>query len=327
MKAMVLAAGLGMRLRPLTLRRAKPSLPVMNRPLLHWTLRRLKAAGVTDVVINVHYRPASVRQAVEVASVSGLRVSFSHERRILGTGGGPRRAREFFGDAPFLLVNGDVMFDFDLRHLVERYRRSGARAALGLLPNPDPRRYGPVVADARGRILSLAGLPRPARGRPWLFTGIHVLDPRLLDRLPAGPSDSVRDLYAPLVAEGETLVGVPLEGAWYDLGSPKLYLDSQLSLLAAGFGGTRGGRLIHPQARVDPKARVRRCVIGAGTVVRAGAVVEDSVLWDGVRVGPGARVGKSVVTRGRVIPAQARVTGVMVLPRPGGGNRMVEVKG
>jgi len=89
--------------------------------------------------------------------------------------------------------------------------------------------------DRRGWIVSLAGLPRRVRGRPWLFTGIHLLDPRLLDRLPAGPSDSVRDLYAPLVAEGERVAGVPLEGAWYDLGSPTLYLESQLSLLAAGF--------------------------------------------------------------------------------------------
>ena len=321
---MVLAAGLGTRLRPLTLRRAKPALPVLNRPLLHWTLARLAAAGVTDVVINLHYRPASVRRAV--AGLSGLRISFSHERTILGTGGGPRRARRFFGDAPFLLVNGDVLFDFDLRRLVEGYEKSGARAALGLLPNPDPRRYGPVVIDRRGRILSLAGLPRPARGRPWLFTGIHVLDPALLDRLPRGVSDSVRDLYAPMAAEGDPPAGVPLQGAWYDLGSPKLYLDSQLSLLAAGFGGAKRGRLIHPQARVDPGARMRRCVVGAGAVIAAGAVVEDSVLWEGARIGAGARVRGSVVTDGRRVPAGADLRGVMVLPGRGRRDRLVEVK-
>jgi mannose-1-phosphate guanylyltransferase len=323
---MVLAAGLGTRLRPLTQRRAKPALPVLNRPLLHWTLERLAAAGVTEVVVNLHYRPASVRQAVATARVPGLRVSFSHERRILGTGGGPRRVRRFFDDGPFLLVNGDVLFDFDLRRLLEGYRRSGARAVLGLLPNPDPRRYGPVVTGPRGRILSLAGLPRPARGRPWLFTGIHVLDPALLDRLPAGPSDSVRDLYAPMVAGGDPPVGIALRGAWYDLGSPKLYLDSQLSLLAAGFGGTRRGRLIHPQARVDPGARVRRCVVGAGAVIAAGAVVEDSVLWQGVRIGPEARVQRSVLTDGRRIPAGARLHDRMVLPGRGGRDLTVEVE-
>jgi mannose-1-phosphate guanylyltransferase len=326
LKAMVLAAGLGTRLRPLTLRTAKPALPVLNRPLLHWTLERLAAAGITEVLINLHHRPASVRRAVGDGRAFGLRVAFSHERRILGTGGGPRRARGFFGDAPLLLVNGDVLFDFDLRDLLERFRASGARAALGLRPNPDPRRYGPVVTGPRGRILSLAGLPWPARGRPWLFTGIHVLDPRLLERLPAGPSDSVRDLYAPLLAQGERLLGVPLRGAWYDLGSPRLYLESQLSLLAAGFGGARAGRLIHPQARVDPGARVQRSVLGAGAVLRAGAVVEDSVLWDRVQVGPGAQVRRSVVTSGRRIPARARLTGVMVLPGGGGRDLRVEVK-
>jgi len=323
---MVLAAGLGTRLRPLTLRRAKPALPVLNRPLLHWTLARLAQAGVTEVVVNLHHRPASVRRAVGDGRAFGLRVRFSHERRILGTGGGPRRVRGVFGDAPFLLVNGDVIFDFDLRAFIDRYRRSGARVALGLQPNPDPRRYGPVVMDRRGRIVSLAGLPRPARGRPWLFIGIHLLDPRLLDRLPAGPSDSVRHLYAPLVAEGERLVGVPLEGAWYDLGSPKLYLDAQLSLLAAGFGGTREGRLIHPQARVDPGATVRRSVVGAGSVLGAGAVVEDSVLWDRVRVGPGARVRRCVITDGRRVPKGARLTDVMVVSGRKGRNLIVEVK-
>jgi mannose-1-phosphate guanylyltransferase len=322
---MVLAAGLGTRLRPLTLRRAKPALPVLNRPLLQWTLARLAAAGIREVVINLHYRPASVRQAAGDGRALGLRLHFSHERRILGTGGGPRRVREVLGDGPFLLVNGDVVFDLDLRRLLQGYRRSGARAALGLLPNPDPRRYGAVIMDRRGHIVSLAGLPRPARGRPWLFTGIHVLEGRLLDRLPAGPADSVRDLYAPLLAAGERLAGVPLQGAWYDLGSPKLYLESQLSLLAAGFGGARQGRLIHPQARVDPAAEVRRSVVGAGSVLGAGVVVEDSVLWDRVRVRAGARVRRSVVTAGRTIPAGARLDGVMVVRGPG-GDLTVEVE-
>ena len=144
--------------------------------------------------------------------------------------------------------------------------------------------------------------------------------------LPAGPSDSVRDLYAPLVAEGEPMVGVPLEGAWYDLGSPKLYLESQLSLLAAGFGGARRGRLIHPQTRVHPGATVRRSVVGAGSVLGAGAVVEDSVLWDRVQVGAGAQVRRSVVTEGRRVPTGARLTGVMVVPGAKGRNLIVEVK-
>ena len=202
LKAMVLAAGLGMRMRPLTLLAAKPALPVLNRPLLHWTLETLARAGVRQVVVNTHHLPGSVRRAAGDGRAFGLEVTYAHERRILGTGGGPRAVRGFFGDEPFLLVNGDVLFDFDLAAVVARHRASGARATLVLKDIPDVEAYGGVVTRRDGSIVSIAGLPRPAAGREALFTGVHVLDPALLDRLPPGPSDSVRHLYAPLLAEG-----------------------------------------------------------------------------------------------------------------------------
>jgi len=163
MRAMVLAAGLGTRMRPLTRDRAKAALPVLNRPLIHWTLERLAAAGVTDVVINLHHRPATLRRAVGDGSAFGLRVAYSYERRILGTGGGPRRVRDVFGGDPFLLVNGDVIFDFDLASLVRRHLEAGAQATLALLPNPRPRRYTPIVVGRGARIRSIGG--RSSRGR------------------------------------------------------------------------------------------------------------------------------------------------------------------
>jgi mannose-1-phosphate guanylyltransferase len=301
---MILAAGLGLRARPLTLLRAKPVLPVLNRPLLHWTLEALASCGVRDVLINVHHLPRTVVRAVGDGRALGLRVTYSHERRVLGTGGGPRRVRRFFGDEPFLLVNGDVVFDLDLDRLVERHRSSGARATLGLKPNPDPRRYARVVTDAGGRVLSLAGLPRPARGTSSLFTGVHVLDPVLLEHLPSGPSDIVRDLYAPLLARGERLMGVRLRGRWYDFGSPALYLGGQMALLRARFGGTRASP-IHRAARVARTARVTRSVLGPAVQVGERAVVTGSVLWEGAVVGPGAIVRQSILTSGvRVDPGK-----------------------
>jgi NDP-sugar pyrophosphorylase family protein len=316
MKAMVLAAGLGLRMRPLSLLRAKPALPVLNRPLLHWTLERLARHGVSEVVINLHHRPESVVRAVGDGRRFGLRVRYSRERTILGTAGGPRRLRRFFGDEPLLLVNGDVVFDFDLTRLLARHRASRARATLALKPNPDPRRYAPVVTGPDGRIRSLAGLPRKARGRVSLFTGVHVLDPRLLDRLPPGPSSSVRDLYAPLIAQDEPVIGVRVRGSWHDLGSPSLYLASQLALLPRV--PRRGRFLLGAGARVAPGARIQRSVIGPGAVIEAGAAVSGSVLWENVRVGPGARVRGCVVTDGVRIPEGARLSGTAVLRGRGG---------
>lgn len=305
---MVLAAGLGLRMRPLTERRAKPALPVLNRPLLDHTLERLARAGVTDVVVNLHHRPASVRRVVGDGRRFGLRVRYSFERRILGTGGGPRKARRLLGDGPVLLVNGDVLFDFDLRALVERHRRSGAVATLALRPNPDPALYGPVVTDRRGRILSLAGKPRPAHGRVSLFTGVHVLDPTLLDRMRPGPSDSVRDLYAPLVAEGALLLGVRAKGTWYDLGGPLQYLVTQRRLLRR----TRFGRVVHPSATLARGARVTASVVGPDARIGAGAVVAGSVLWERVEVGPGATVEGSILADGVHVRAGEKVEGQVV---------------
>lgn len=298
---MVLAAGLGLRMRPLTERRAKPALPVLDRPLIAWTLERLVRAGVTDVVVNLHHRPASVRRVVGDGRRFGLRVRYSFEREILGTAGGPRKARRLLGQGPVLLVNGDVLFDFDLAAIVERHRRSGAAATLALKPNPDPRSYGAVVTDRRGRILSLAGKPRPARGRVSLFTGVHVLEPTLLERLRPGVSDSVRDLYAPLVAEGALLLGIRAKGAWYDLGGPSQYLSAQRRLLRR----TRAGRLVHPSATLAPGARVTASVVGPDARIGAGAVVVRSVLWERVAVGAGATVRDSVVADGvRIRPGE-----------------------
>jgi NDP-sugar pyrophosphorylase family protein len=295
MKAMVLAAGLGTRLRPLSLLRAKPALPVLNRPLLHWTLELLARHGVRQVVINLHHLPQTITSVVGDGSAFGLRVCYSRERTILGTGGGPRRVRHFFGEEPFLLVNGDMVFDFDLTRLVSRHRAAKASATLALLRNPDPRRYGPVVTAADGRVVSIAGLPRPARGHASLFAGVHVMDPALLERLPAGVSDSVRDLYPYLIEAGERLIGLRMEGPWFDISSPRLYLESQLALLRGGSRKANAGVLVDRRASIDPKARVRRSIIAAGARVDAGALVEDSVLWENVRIGSGARVRRSIV--------------------------------
>lgn len=325
---MILAAGLGTRMRPLSLLRAKPAMPVLNRPLLHFTLDRLAAAGVKQVVINLHHLPSTVVRAVGDGAGFGLEVTYSRERAILGTSGGPRKVRAFFGDEPFLLVNGDVLFDFDLRRLLARHRRAGVVASLGLIPNPDPRRYRPVITDETGAVLSLAGLPRQARGRPWLFTGIHVLSPGLLERLPKGGSDSVRDLYAPLVAEGQRILGVPLQGTWYDLGSPVLYLAAQQALLRKKAVGDQRHSLIHPEASVHPRAVVESSVVGPGSVVGDQARLTGSVLWDAVRVGPAARIADSILADGVRVTVGERIQGVVVTRlRPQAAEPAGEVRG
>jgi len=293
---------------------------VLDRPLIAFTLERLARAGVREAVVNLHHLPETVRAALGSGRRFGLRILYVHEPEILGTGGGPRAVRECLGRGEVLLVNGDMYFDFDLRELVARHRRSGAAATLALRRHPEPGAYSTVVTDRRGRILSIAGKPAPAEGTLSMFAGIHVLDPRLLERLPAGVSDSVRDLYLPMLAEGGQLHGVRHAGAWYDFGRPSLYRDAQLRMLS---GRGRGQLLVGRGARVAAAA-ARRSVIGARSRVAAGARVVSSILWEDVVVEAGARVERAIVTAGGVVRRDERAADVVVVPRGALGAAMGE---
>jgi NDP-sugar pyrophosphorylase family protein len=301
---MILAAGRGERMRPLSLLRAKPALPVVNRPLLDHTLELLARNGVREVLVNLHHLPQTVRRALSPAP--GQSVRYCLERRLLGTGGGPRRVVDLLGDAPFLLVNGDVVFDFDLAGLVRRHLRSGAEATLALRPNPDPRRYGPVMTDPRGRVVSLPGSPRRA-GRISLFAGVHVLHPRLLRELRPGASDMVRDLYASLLRDGRRVQGVRVAGRWWDFGTPRLYLESQGAMLRLP---AYRRQAVHPSARIHPSARVARSVLGEDVSVGEGAEVVGSVVWAGTRIGRGASV-RGAILAGGVLGNAGRAEGVV----------------
>ena len=260
--------------------------------------------------MNLHHLPETVTGVLGTGRRFGLRIRYSDEPVLLGTGGGPRAVRAFFGDEPALLVNGDVLFDIDLRRLLAAHRASGARATLALRRNPVPYAYSPVVTGRSGRILAIAGRPAPAPGPVTMFASVHVMDPALLDRLPPGPSDSVRDLYMPLLAEGAHLHGMRTRGAWYDFGRPSLYRDAQLLLLP---GRGRDRVMVDGKARVGATARLRRSVVGAARVA-GGARVERSVLWDGAVVEAGARVSGAIVATGGVVRAGEKAEDVIVLP-------------
>ena len=205
-----------------------------------------------------------------------------------------------------------MLFDFDVGATRSAAPGVGARATLALLPNPDPKLYGSIVTDASGRVLSLAGQPRRARGTASLFTGVHVLDPSLLDSLPGGPSNSIPDLYVPMVAAGERVQGVRLRGAWYDFGRPSLYRDAQLRLLP---GRGRDRALLHPEAKVSGSARLRRAVVGKGARVGEDAQIERSILWDAATIEDGARVEGSIVVSGAVVRSGELARDVVIVPR------------
>ncbi len=311
MKAVILAAGLGTRMRPLTDKTAKPALPVLNEPLIVRTLRELKRAGVSEVMINLHHRPETIRAAIPHGDL-GLKIKYSRETAILGTGGALRKVRAWVGRDPLFVVNGDVIFDFDLLAMVASHRKTNALATLALKPNSNPAKYKPVLTDRTGRILSIRGRPAGRKGTFSLFASVHIIEPAILDRLPAGVSDTVGDLYIPLLLEGAHLQGVRQTGVWHDLGSPSGYLKAQTGLLAKR--GRKRSVLIDPSVRVGKGARVVRSVVGAGCVVEPSARIQGSVIWDGALVKSGANLKNCIVMSGTEVLKGSHV-GLVLGPR------------
>jgi mannose-1-phosphate guanylyltransferase len=311
---MVLCAGLGTRLRPLTERVPKPAVPVCGVPLVSFSLALLAGAGVRRAVVNVHHLPeAMAAAAAEAARALGLALDVSREPVIAGTGGALREARALLGGADAIfVVNGDVLFDVDLRAALDAHRASGALATMVLLPMPAGARYAAVETDAAGAVRRIAGAFGPGGEglSPWHFSGVHVLSPALLDSVPASPfeRDVNRHVYPPLMASG-AVRGLVVEGYWNDLGTPARYLGASADVLlrrvplgrfrgADPLAATRAlspGVHAAPDARIDPGAVLTApAYVGSRCVVPAGAVVRDAMLWDGTTLAPGEIVEHAI---------------------------------
>src|SRR5437868_484243 len=238
MRAMVLCAGFGTRLRPLTDKIPKPLVPLCGLPLLRYNFALLKNAGVEEIVVNTHHLGRVMEQgARELARELGIALHVSHEeKQILGTGGGVRRAEKLLGSGTFYLLNGDMIFDVDLEAALAAHRKAGAIATMVLAPYPRGATYAAVEVDGADNIRRIAG--RGAAVDPTLrkmhFTGVHVLEPEVISRLPAeGESDINRTAYVRLIHEGAKVYGFAQNGYWGDLGAARSLLRAHLDMLEA----------------------------------------------------------------------------------------------
>lgn len=297
----ILCAGLGTRLRPLTLERPKPAVPLLNRPVIGYTLDTIRALGLDRAVINTHWLP-EVMAAIATKEAEALKIELavSHEPEILGSGGGLWQARErglIRRDRPLLILNGDVLSDCDLKRLVETHITSGALATMSLRPLPAGASYTPIEVDEGSRVRRIGKYGEPL-GRPLLFfTGAHVLSPEALDRLPSGESSVIAEVYAPLLEEGAPVQGVVDEGLWLDLGDPAGYLHAHLTLWHR-----RGlEKLIAPTAHVAPGARLEETAVGEGATVGDGADVRQCIIWPGARVPAHVSATRHIVTEHAIV--------------------------
>jgi len=326
---MVLAAGSGERMGPLTNDRAKPALPLMNRPLIHHVLDRLARHGVLRAVVNLHHRPESLTALLETGTPERMTVVLSPEPAILGTAGGIRAALGHLEpDAPVLVVNADCLSDADLPSLAAADRAAraghGAVATLAVRARAPDEPYAPVHLDDRGLIVGIGG--EGETGEACTFTGLHILSPEVIARIPeTGPSDIVRDVYMPMLREGRRLGAWRHRGWWVEIGNPALYLKAHLDLLAEpGFMGSLPPSAGAPVRGVGPSfagerceglknARLDRAVLGPGCRLGDGCVVTGSLLAAGVRVGRGAQIEDSILWEGVAVPTGYAIHSSLVL--------------
>lgn len=228
MKAMILAAGLGTRLRPLTNHTPKPLLPIAGTPLIVWNLLLLRRHGITDVIVNLHHLGHLIEQALGDGTQIGLRLTYSHEPVILGTGGGLKQAEAFFGGEPFLVLNGDTLVELDLKAVMQFHHRHGGLATMVLRDDPEAKQWGAVEVDAGQRILRINGRGASAAAAAIrMFAGIHVMHPRLLRDVPAGRESSIIDAYVREIERGEAVFGFDMQGYWSDIGTSQRYDQAQ----------------------------------------------------------------------------------------------------
>ena len=313
MKGFILAAGFGTRLWPLTEDRTKAAIPFLNRPLINYSVEYLASRGISDIIVNLHHQPESIRVSLGDGSELGVKIEYSLEDEILGTSGALDRVRETLLDDDFVVINGKIVTNIDLGEVIAEHRKQNAIATLVLKRNTALEHFSIVEIDDRDWITRFAGfpvaaLPQPVVAEatvypgaavartdpaPLMFTGIQVLSPRIFEYIPRGCfSHSTIHVYPQAIAAGEAVVGHVSVADWYEMSTVSRYLEAHLRL-------TEGASVI----------------TGQDCVIQPGASVEQSVLWDRVTVETGASVRHSVLADGVRIPANAVIERAVVVRR------------
>jgi NDP-sugar pyrophosphorylase family protein len=321
MKAMILAAGVGSRLEPLTCNIPKPMVPVVNRPAMEHIIKLLVKSNISQVAANLWYLPDKIQDYFGNGKRFGVDLHYSVESELMGTAGGVKKLETFL-DETFVIVSGDALTDINLLSLVEKHKQYGALATIALKEVSDPRQFGVVITGEDGRIKAFQEKPKPEEALSRMAnTGIYVFEPEIFKLIPANTVyDFGKQLFPELVRRGEAFYGVQTKGYWCDIGSLNQYRLAHYDVLKgmvkidipgnwhpnAVYVGDR--TIIAPSARIGSRVVIGKdCHIGDGveifgeTVIGDNCVIEDgasifgSIVWRNTQIGRGARLVECVV--------------------------------
>jgi NDP-sugar pyrophosphorylase family protein len=289
MKAMILAAGFGTRLFPLTIDRTKPAIPFLGKPLVGYVAEYVAKFGFTDIVVNLHHQPESVKKALGDGSQFGVKIRYTiEEPKILGTAGALDNARHLLEDDTFLIINGKIITDIDISSALETHKKTGALATMVLKENVARERFT-IVETENDQIKAFGDFPKSIGQHkvqspkskvqsPLMFTGIHIVEPRVFEYIPRGVySDIVPTFYRPAIAKGETIAAHVTNGNWFELSTIPRYLDISLAML---------------------NGQKEKVITGENCQISSSAKISNSVIWDNVSIGTGAEINLSIIADG-----------------------------
>lgn len=317
MRAMVMAAGLGKRLRPLTYEIPKPLVPVGNRPIMEHVLARLARDGFTEVMANLHWFPETIRDGFGDGSELGIDLTYSYEERLLGTAGGVRNVREYFGSDPFVVMAADALTDIDLAELARAHAEHNWIATLAVKPVRDTTEYGVIVTSEDGRVQGFQEKPEPAEAKSDLANCmIYVVEPEIFDHFPDKEEvDFALDVF-PALLDRDVPFGVHVTNAyWNDVGSLPEYLQGNFDVLTGAVAVEPAGEIVESASAAGLGGEVEltgSVLLGAGVRVGDGARLDGPlVIGPGAQIGPGARVRESVLLPGAEVPADGLLAGAI----------------
>ena len=315
MQALILAGGEGTRLRPLTYTVAKPVLPLVGRPHIAYVIDWLARHGVDDVIISCGHLAEGMRGILGAMDL-GVQVRFAEEPDARGTAGAIRFAEDMLGDR-FFVLNGDVLCDLDLTAQISQHESTGARATIALYPVEDPTGYGLVHRQDDGEITEFLEKPEPDRlDTDEINAGAYLLERSVLDEIPPELKVSIeREVFPRLIGNG--LYGIRQEGYWIDIGTPERFLEANWDILEGRVETVHGSfaepKMVGEGCQIAEGAELRMpCVIGRGSRVGDGAVIERSVLLDGCTVEEDAVVKNSILSAGVTVGNGTELDGEVI---------------
>ncbi|NLP43239.1 MAG: NDP-sugar synthase [Peptococcaceae bacterium] len=324
MKAMILAAGMGTRLRPLTDPVPKPMVPILNTPVMGYSLKLLQKHGIKDVIANTHYSPYYITDFFQDGAEFGVKLQYSYEKELLGTAGGVKNNRDFL-DETFFVLSGDALTDIDLTAMYEFHRSQKALATIALKPVKDVSNYGVVVTDEYSRIRSFQEKPKKKEALSNVVnTGIYLFEPEIFDYIPDGFYDFGRDLFPKLLELDVNFYGFVTDDYWSDIGTLKVYHRAHTDAfnrpslinmaLKDGLYTIKKNCLMGLGTTLDLSADIgSRVYIGRNCHIGSNVRLNNCIIWDNCTVRENATIDNAIIGYDCVIGQNSVVKGGSVI--------------